>query len=224
MVAELPKLVADNIEHFTGRAWLVPKLLDWYEKSDERILMLVGGPGTGKSMIMAWLAGHGPAPDDPEIRGQLEQLRAQVKAVHFCMAASRNITPQATAENIANQLTQNVPGFAGALAATLAERVQIAVTQNVGPVQAGGSVTGVSIARIDLGALGDELSFDRAFSQPLKKLYGPTPWRPTTTQRWWSARWRPACGRLSGHWVLSAECRSRISGLTCLPLCWRPAG
>ena len=171
MVAELPRLVTENIGRFTGRTWLLPTLLNWYEKGEERIFLLTGGPGTGKSMIIAWLAGFGPQPQNPAAQAQLKQLREAVKAAHFCQAASRNITPQALAENIANQLTANVQGFGDALAATLAERVQIIGTVSAGTAQAGASLTGVSIGYIDIGALGDELSFDRAFSEPLKKLY-----------------------------------------------------
>jgi len=88
MISELPKPIEANIKHFTGRTWLLPSLVEWFEKSDERMFILTGGPGTGKSMIMAWLAGHGPMPMQAEARQQLERLRALVKAVHFCVAAS----------------------------------------------------------------------------------------------------------------------------------------
>ena len=168
---QLPTTIAANIDRFTGRTWLLPPLLDWLAAGDPRIFLLTGGPGTGKSMIMAWLAGHGPVPADPLAAEKLARVRGQVQAAHFCMAASRSNSPQAFAESIANQLTANVPGFGDALAATLAERVQINVTQQIGTVQAGASVTGVAIGRLDLGTLGDELSFDRAFTQPVKKLY-----------------------------------------------------
>jgi hypothetical protein len=154
MAIELPNLVAKNIDRFTGRAWLLPILLNWYQQSDKRFFLLTGGPGTGKSMILAWLAGFGPQPQYSAAQIQLKQLRMAVEAAHFCQAASRNIAPQALAASIANQLTANVPGFGEALVATL-----------------GASLTGISIRRIDIGALGDELSFDRAFSEPLKKLY-----------------------------------------------------
>jgi hypothetical protein len=60
MTPGLPKSIAANIEHFTGRTWLLPTLVEWFEQSDERIFILTGGPGTGKSMIMAWLSGGGP--------------------------------------------------------------------------------------------------------------------------------------------------------------------
>jgi hypothetical protein len=168
---ELPRKVAENIGQFSGRVWLLPKLLEWWKRGDERLFLLTAGPGTGKSMLLAWLAGFGPEPPDPVAAEQLTRLRKVVKAAHFCQAASRNITPQAFAESIANQLTGSVTGFADALTETLKERVKITATQTVGPVATGGTVTGISIGRIDLGALGDELSFDRVFTEPLKKLY-----------------------------------------------------
>jgi hypothetical protein len=171
MTIELPKTVAENIIGFTGRLWLLAQLLTWWDSNAERIFLLSGGPGTGKSMILGWLAGFGPGPVDPVAADQLARLRSVVKAAHFCQASSRNISPLAFAENIANQLTGTVKGFGDALAATLAERVQISVAQQIGTVAAGANVTGLSVGRIDLGALGDELSFDRAFTQPLKKLY-----------------------------------------------------
>jgi hypothetical protein len=172
MTIDLPKRVAENIEQFTGRTWLLPKLLEWWDKrKDERIFLLTGGPGTGKSMILAWLAGFGPEPQGKLIKERLPRIRKVVKSAHFCQAASRNVTPQAFAESIANQLTVTVKGFGDALASTLAERVQITATQTVRTVATGATVTGVTIGRIDLGTLGDELSFDRAFTQPLKKLY-----------------------------------------------------
>ncbi len=171
MKIEIPKRVAENVGEFTGRVWLLPKLLTWWDDSHERVCLLTGGPGTGKSMVLAWLGGYGPLPEDPAAQEQISRIRKALKAAHFCQAASRNITPQAFAESIAGQLTGSVKGFADALAATLADRVQISPTVTARTVAAGGNVTGVSIGRIDLGALGDELSFDRAFTQPLKKLY-----------------------------------------------------
>ena len=167
----LPTTIAANIEHFTGRTWLLPALLEWLEKSDKRMFILTGGPGTGKSMIMAWLAGAGPSPTDTAARSQLERIRSRVKATHFCIAASGTIAPKAIAQNVAEQLTRSVKGFGDALVATLSDRVQISTVQQIGRVEAGGSATGVYIGRLDLGTLGDELSFDRTLRDPLQKLY-----------------------------------------------------
>jgi pimeloyl-ACP methyl ester carboxylesterase len=170
-MTNLPQQVAQNIDRFTGRIWLLPSVLGWWEQNNERLFLLTGGPGTGKSMIIAWLAGYGPPPEDLAAREKLVRVRSLVRAVHFCQADSRNITPLAFAESIANQLTERVTGFADAVKATLANRVQISATATAGTVATGGAVTGLIINRIDLGTLGDEFSFDRAFTQPLKQLY-----------------------------------------------------
>ncbi|MGH8069037.1 MAG: hypothetical protein ACRERE_28140, partial [Candidatus Entotheonellia bacterium] len=111
----LPRLVAESIDQFTGRTWLLQPLLDWFERSSERLFILTGKPGTGKSALIAWLGGAGPLPANADVRSQIECLRAQVKAVHFCQANSGNTAPKALAQNLAEQLTQTVPGFGDAL-------------------------------------------------------------------------------------------------------------
>ena len=78
---QIPDHVSHEIEGFTGRTWLLAPLLTWVEQSSERSFVVTGEPGSGKSMLSAWLAGSGPAPADPVARRQLDDLRAQV-AIH----------------------------------------------------------------------------------------------------------------------------------------------
>jgi len=106
-------------------------------------------------MLVAWLAGAGPLPANPDAGARLDHVRAQVRAVHFCVAASGSIAPKALAENLAQQLTRTVAGFGEALAAILAPRVSIVVEQRVERVE-GGSLTGVHINQLNLGGLSDE--------------------------------------------------------------------
>jgi len=65
MVIQLPESIATTIHHFTGRTWLLPPLLNWLERSQQRYCIITGAPGTGKSAIVAWLAstGSGLAPN-----------------------------------------------------------------------------------------------------------------------------------------------------------------
>ncbi|MCZ7572053.1 MAG: hypothetical protein M5U01_26175 [Ardenticatenaceae bacterium] len=170
MTLHLPPRIETNIAHFTGRTWLLPKVVAWLEQSDQRLLLLTGQPGTGKSMLVAWLAGAGPPPADPEARARLDHVRARLKAVHFCVAASGSIAPKALAENLAQQLTRTVAGFGEALTATLSARVSIVVEQRIERVE-GGRVTGVHINQLNLGGLSDEESFDRTLRDPLTKVY-----------------------------------------------------
>ena len=120
---------------------------------------------------MAWLAGAGTVPDGAAARSQFDRFRSQVKATHFCVAAGGSAAPKAFAHNVAAQLTAGVQGFGDALAETLSDLVHISTRQEIAQVSEGASVTGVTIERLDLGGLGDELSFDRALREPLMKLY-----------------------------------------------------
>jgi hypothetical protein len=55
---QLPLTIAAHVDRFAGRTWLLPPLLDWLAAGEPRIFLMTGGPGTGKSMISARLAGH----------------------------------------------------------------------------------------------------------------------------------------------------------------------
>lgn len=168
---ELPGAITQNIGFFTGRTWLLPHIGRWLAESGKRIFILTGEPGTGKSMVMAWLAGYGPMPGNPAAQKQLEEIRSQVKAIHFCAAASGSTAPKALARNMAEQLTRNVRGFGDVLANVLADQVRITVEQKLGMLAAGGSVTGVHIERLELAGLSEELSFNRVLREPLQELY-----------------------------------------------------
>ncbi len=168
MELELPGSIAENVEQFTGRTWLLDPLLEWLTTSSDRLFLLVGGPGTGKSMVTAWLAGAGPTPSgtspaDDRARDQLALFRSQVGGAHFCQATGGNIEPKLFAESLARQLTEKASGFGTALAASLSDRVQITGSVVVeGDVAAGASATGVTIGNLNLGDLGEEASFNRA--------------------------------------------------------------
>jgi hypothetical protein len=169
MVIQLPKRVAENIGLFSGRTWLLPKLLEWWEQSHERIFLLTGGPGTGKTMVVAWLAGFGSEPEDASAQSQLARLRRAVKAAHFCESTSLN-TPRLFAESVANQLANAVTGYREALESILEDRVQIIGSAQAGTAVAGSMLIGVDVT-LNLGTVGDEFGFDQAFVRPLRKLY-----------------------------------------------------
>ncbi len=174
MAVEIPKNVSAHIDQFTGREWLLPHLLAWLGRPSERMFLMTGTPGTGKSSMMAWLAGFGPLPVKEESARNLVMIRSQVKAAHFCVASSDSTAPKTFAQNVANQLIDPaVPGFGDALADSLSDRISISSVQSIGTVAPGAklTVTGNIINRIDLGDLGEELSFDRILLAPLKLLY-----------------------------------------------------
>lgn len=171
MSLELPKNISANIQNFTGRTWLLPIILQWYEQTNERMLILTGMPGTGKSMIAAWLAGAGPEPKNKENKNQLRRIRSSIKAAHFCVASSGWVAPRALAKNMAGQLVRNVEGFGAAAADVLKEHISISNEQHIGKIEPGAAVTGIHIDNLYIDGLSDELSFDRVLRETIKKLY-----------------------------------------------------
>src|SRR5437762_6881136 len=147
---ELPRVIANNIDQFSGRVWLLPKVLEWFDDNKERVLVLSGEPGSGKSMIAAWLAGMGPAPVDPRPRQQLDRIRSLIYAAHFCQTTHTNTDPRAVAESLARQLTTRIPQFGKALADSLADRVQIIASVGANAINSGANVSGLRIDYLDL--------------------------------------------------------------------------
>jgi hypothetical protein len=45
----IPKTVSANIDQFSGRAWLLQIIQEWFEHSSEQIFLLTSGPGTAYS-------------------------------------------------------------------------------------------------------------------------------------------------------------------------------
>lgn len=186
MFYTLPAKISQYIDQFTGRAWLLPKILDWYENSYDRLLLITGDPGTGKSMMAAWLAGSGPTPEDPPAdttlpdhllfngmlpSQQLAFLRSQKGAIHFCQAEGGSVQPSDLAKNLANQLVRIIPGFDEDLRAFLSERVVLNVEQNIGTVAPGGKNTGIYIKDLNIKDLNDQTRFSRTVREPIINLY-----------------------------------------------------
>lgn len=170
MVTNLPQRVAENIDRFTGRSWLLGRICDWLDKPTERFFILTGEPGSGKSMVAAWLAGHGPSPMDPEAAQRLQRIRESVKAIHFCVAASGNTDPKIIAENLSRQLLASIPPFTTALLRSLEDRLRIEATLQTGPVGENALITNVNIGEINLAGSGEEI-YNLRVRQPLNYLY-----------------------------------------------------
>lgn len=174
MLPELPQIVAKNIQYFTGRTWLLSPLLQWLSQSKDRMFLIVGGPGIGKSTIIAWLAGWGPLLADVDAKQQVVEFRSSVGAAHFCSFASGgSVDPKTFTQNIVKQLALHINGFSDALLASFPEPIRVDVKQQVDKVEPGGNVVGILIEHLtlNLGTLSDEASFNRGLRDPLKKLY-----------------------------------------------------
>jgi hypothetical protein len=170
MMPKIPQRIADTIESFAGRTWLLEPLLHWLNSTNERLFVLKGHPGTGKSSLTAWLAGAGPPPKDAKHRQDLERFRAQVAAVHFCEARSGNTSPRALARNMAEQLEEKVEGFAEIIA-ELDREISLRSSVKAEKVESGASVIATYIKNLNLGTLSDQKGFNRLLREPLQRLY-----------------------------------------------------
>lgn len=166
----LPAFLVDRIDSFTGREWLLGPIMHWRGDGTRRFFVLTGGPGTGKSMVAAWLSGAGPMPTDPNSRSKLTRIRKCVGAAHFCGDGGGNKDPKTAAHKMAAQLEANVPGFREALLASLDSRFQVDVNIRVGTAAPGSSVIGLVIE--NLGNLSGEIAFNRLLRDPLVRVYG----------------------------------------------------
>ena len=181
----IPDRLNSILAGFIGRTWLLPVLVDWLENQcSERIFLLTGEPGSGKSMISAWLSSGVPAPVgviDTALLGHLSltsqlgenyssmwnRLRAPLLAAHFCQSTGGNSSPRSTAESISKQIALALPAFDQALIDSLKGLLQLTVHQEAHTMRSGSEMVGV-ILKITSE---EKTGFDRGLRKPLLTLY-----------------------------------------------------
>ncbi len=93
--------LAPHLGNYVPRPWLEEKVDKWLEESKERIFWLSGGPGTGKSAFLAWIA----------------STREAVKAIHFCRwGDDLKSKPNRCVMSLAYQLASQEPLYSAHLA------------------------------------------------------------------------------------------------------------
>lgn len=84
-----------------GRGWLLRESARWLESGSERMMLLIGEPGIGKSTIATWLS----------------QNQSGILSIHFCTYRNtRSLDPHVFVASLVGRLHSEVPGFAEALA------------------------------------------------------------------------------------------------------------
>jgi hypothetical protein len=88
---------------FCGRKWLFEAVTDWHDhERGERLMLVTGGPGTGKSAVIAKIAGEQPC--------------GNVLAYHCCRSdSSTTLEPRGFMRNLAFMLAQHLPNYREAL-------------------------------------------------------------------------------------------------------------
>ncbi|MFF0836642.1 MULTISPECIES: hypothetical protein [unclassified Streptomyces] len=172
---QVPWRIRTDATQFVGRAWLLPEVSAWLDDPDQRLLLLLGEPGSGKSTICGWLAGAGPAPDDPGKARMLSEIARTWNAVHFCSRRWEGASTDARTftHSLTTQFARSDPDFATAALRTLpgGHEINVQVALNLG------EVVGVRAKHLWLAGLGTSEIFAAAVLDPLRLLLARHPQR-----------------------------------------------
>ncbi|HVF14174.1 MAG TPA: hypothetical protein VM942_06205, partial [Acidimicrobiales bacterium] len=132
-------MIAQKAAGLVGREWALRQVTDWLDNGSERLFLVTGEPGSGKSVLAGWLAGAGPSlPDDSEDGAALVRVRAAWSAACFCMTRGQDgadITPAWFVTSLVKQLAARHQGFTDAfLQVNLPELIHQDVQANSGTV------------------------------------------------------------------------------------------
>jgi hypothetical protein len=138
----VPEEIARRASSFVGRGATLDAISDWLNRPApaQPWFLVTGGPGSGKSALVAWLAGAGPKPSTKSPAHKRRRIHANLRAVHFCDAdggrAAQSLDPLVLANSIVRQLSRGNPAYANELAQQLRINLNITMTaENVGRVE-----------------------------------------------------------------------------------------
>jgi len=168
----IPAEIAKRAENFAGRLWVLKEIIDWLEQRPERFFLITGEPGCGKTALAAWLAGAGPAPEEPAASGQLERLRASWQALHFCVAEDQrgSLSPSRFAQVLARQLSDRFDDYALAVLQRIAPEINIAQQAR----ENWGQMIGAQINTLIVNADAEDV-YNRTVREPLEALFNHQP-------------------------------------------------
>lgn len=164
----VPAKLAKAADRFVGRVWALEKVDGWLQDGDERLFLLMGEPGAGKSQLAAWLCGAGSPPDNESAAAALARVRAAWSAACFCMSRGQGGSVDAGwfIRALVEQLANRHEGYAGAVLKAIDGLVD-SVTVNVGENR--GTVIGVKADSLKIGVLPDAVNrYTTTVVEPLR--------------------------------------------------------
>ena len=120
MLEDIPEAAATRARGFVGRAVVLEQVSSWLaDPHAGRILLLTGHAGTGKTALMAWLAGQGEPPVDERLRGLRKQVADAIDAAYFCTdtrsASEATLDPSAFGQSLLRQFSRRFQDYGAAL-------------------------------------------------------------------------------------------------------------
>jgi hypothetical protein len=167
--------VAERTRDFTGRDWVFAEIDKWLADSGgSRAFLLVGGPGTGKSAILARLVQFSSGLDSSD--GYPQLAPGFLTHYHFCQAQQdASLSPTRFVEALSLALAARYQPFAEALVESRQgdKQVVINAAQTVNTATDGSRVQNVVIENLSVGSLSARTAFDMTVRQPLEQLCSP---------------------------------------------------
>ena len=140
---DVPSKAAERAEGFIGRDDIVRRVASWLEgDGSERVLLVIAQPGMGKTALMAWLAGAGDEPANPELAALRRRVSAAIDAVHFCTetrtGSDATLDPSQFSQSLARQLGRRFATYSEILArqASIVIHAQATAERNFGDLVA----------------------------------------------------------------------------------------
>lgn len=165
-------IIRERTQHFSGREWVFEKVDSWLSDTDgERVFLLCGGPGTGKSTIAARLA---QASIGEAALGAWPALQPGfLTYLHFCQAGvGTTLSPTTFVQSLSQAIANRIPTFRTALEAQGSQQIIINAPVNVQGSVAENARVGTEIGNITIQIRGGDARpmFDDAVRRPLKTL------------------------------------------------------
>jgi WD40 repeat protein len=169
-VIDYTSFITDHTKDFTGREWVFAKIDAWLaDPSSERVYLLVGGPGTGKSAILARLTQFSIG--QVSSNGFSRLTPGFLSYYHFCQAQhDATLNPLRLVEALSKQLANHYQVFAEAIANAGSQEIKINAQQKIGRAADGSEIKNVVIESLSIGNLSARSAFDVLVRGPLEKL------------------------------------------------------
>jgi len=149
--------IVDRTKDFTGREWVFQSIDDWLQSDAERVFLITGGPGIGKTALAARLVQMSLRDANPE--EYLSLGEGFLAFAHFCQAFNDpTLIPLRFIEDLSKHLANRYPLFREALLQAGTQNVTIVSSVTAGSAE---SVAGVIIEELRIGDLSVREAFDR---------------------------------------------------------------
>jgi WD40 repeat protein len=164
--------ITDHTKDFKGRGWVFAKIDEWLaDPAATRVFLLVGGPGTGKSAILARLTQFSLKLASAD--GCPRLAPCFLAFYHFCQAQlDATLSPQRFVEMLSMALALHYQPFAKALEKLKEGDTQITInaTQTVTNAADGSLIRNVVIENLNVGNVPARVAFDKVVRRPLETL------------------------------------------------------